>query len=145
LSRKDPRWLLWVVAGLITTAIPFSCLAFVVSDASLAVVFIAISHVVGAAYMAPSVAAIQLVVLPHQRATASAIFLSMAAIVGSAGPFLTGLISDALHDVLGAMSLGRALLIVPAAQLVALGMFFLATRDFKRDIVEPLDTTERRA
>jgi predicted MFS family arabinose efflux permease len=145
LSRKDPRWLLWVVAGLITTAIPFSCLAFVVSDASLAVVFIAISYVVGAAYMAPSVAAIQLVVLPRQRATASAIFLSMAAIVGSAGPFLTGLISDALHDELGAMSLGRALLIVPAAQLVALGMFFLASRDFKRDIVEPLDTTERRA
>ena len=134
LSRTDPRWLLWLVIMIIAVALPFSCVAFLVTSPALAVLFIAISYVVGASYMAPTVAAIQLLVKPEQRATASAIFLSVAAVVGAAGPFLTGVISDALRDDLGVMSLGRALFIVPVMQVIAAICYYLASKRFLDEI-----------
>ncbi|KUH68255.1 MFS transporter [Mycolicibacterium novocastrense] len=136
LSASDPRWLLWLVAAMTAAMVPFSALAFTVGDRTLCIWFISLSYVVGTAYMAPSIAAIQRLARPEQRATASAIFLFFGAIVGSAGPFLTGVISDALKDDLGAMSLGRALLIVPVFQVVAIACYLLASRRFVREIVE---------
>jgi predicted MFS family arabinose efflux permease len=136
LSGVDPRWLLWLVAAMTATLIPFSTLGFVVESSALAVCFIALSYVVGTAYMAPSIAAIQRLVPAEQRATASAIFLFFSAILGSAGPFATGLISDALKPELGTMSLGRALLcVVPVMHLVAIGCYLLASRRYLREIV----------
>ena len=72
----------------------------------------------------------------ERRATASAIFLFFGDMVGSAGPFLTGVISDALKADLGNMSLGRALLIVPVAQVVAIICYLVASRSFTREIVD---------
>lgn len=136
LSLKDTRWLLWLVAAMTAVMIPFSVLAFVVDSQLLCVWFIALSYVVGTAYMAPSIAAIQRLARPEQRATASAIFLFFSAIVGAAGPFATGLISDALRADLGAMSLGRALFLVPAAQMLAVVCYAVASRWFIREIVD---------
>jgi hypothetical protein len=112
LSGNDFRWLLWLVAAMT------------------AAMFISLSYVVGTAYMAPSIAAIQRLARAEQRATASAIFLFFSAIVRSAGPFLTGVISDALKPELGNMALGRALLIVPVMQLVAVACYLVASRRF---------------
>lgn len=137
LSAADPRWLLWLVAAMTATLIPFSTLGFLVDSSTLAVCFIALSYVVGTAYMAPSIAAIQRLVPAEQRATASAIFLFFSAILGSVGPLVTGLISDALKSDLGTMSLGRALLcVVPLMHLVAIGCYLLASRRYVREIVD---------
>ena len=136
LSSADPRWLLWLVAAVTATLIPFSTLAHLVDDNALAVCFIALSYVVGTAHMAPSIAAIQRLVAAEQRATASAIFLFFSSILGAVGPLVTGLISDALKADLGTMSLGRALLcVVPVMQLVAIGCYLLASRRYLREIV----------
>jgi predicted MFS family arabinose efflux permease len=135
LSAKDPRWLLWLVAAMTAALLPFSALAFLVDSRTLCVWFIALSYVVGTAYMAPSIAAIQRLARVEQRATASAIFLFFGAIVGSGGPFLTGVMSDYLRPELGAMSLGRALLIVPVFQVLAILLYLLASRRFVREIV----------
>ena len=139
LSAKDPRWLLWLVAAMIAALLPFSVLAFLVESQLLCVWFLALSYVVGTAYMAPSIAAIQRLARVEQRATASAIFLFFGAIVGSAGPFLTGVISDALKADLGDMSLGRALLIVPVAQVAAIVCYVVASQRFVREIVDSDD------
>jgi predicted MFS family arabinose efflux permease len=139
LSARDPRWLLWLVAAMTAVLLPFSALAFVVESRTLCVWFLALSYVVGTAYMAPSIAAIQRLARVEQRATASAIFLFFSAIVGSAGPFLTGVISDALKADLGDMSLGRALLIVPVAQVAAIVCYAVASRRFVREIVDSDD------
>lgn len=136
LSARDPRWLLWLVGVMIAALLPFSALAFVVQDRALCIVFIAMSYVIGTAYMAPSIAAIQRLVRVEQRATASAVFLFFGAIIGSAGPFLTGVISDALTADMGVMSLGRALLIVPVAQIVAIGCYAAASGRFVREILD---------
>ncbi|WNG90134.1 MFS transporter [Mycobacterium sp. ITM-2016-00317] len=136
LSAVDPRWLLWLVALMTAVLIPFSTLGFLVGSATLSVCFIALSYVVGTAYMAPSIAAIQRLVPAEQRATASAIFLFFSAILGSVGPLVAGLISDALKPELGDLSLGRALLcVVPVMHLVAIGCYLLASRRFLREIV----------
>jgi predicted MFS family arabinose efflux permease len=136
LSGRDPRWLLWLVAIMTAALIPFSTGAFVVGNRTLCVVFIALSYVVGTAYMAPSIAAIQRLARPEQRATASAIFLFFGAMAGSAGPFLTGVISDALKPELANMSLGRALLLVPVFQVLAVVCYLVASRRFAGEIVE---------
>ncbi|WP_231743231.1 MFS transporter [Mycobacterium sp. GA-2829] len=131
LAARDPRWLLWLVAAMTAVLLPCSVAAFLVGSPALCVLFIALSYVIGTAYMAPSIAAIQRLVLPEQRATASAVFLFFGAVLGSAGPFVTGLISDALTAHLGSAALGRALLIVvPVAQVAALACYLLASRWF---------------
>ncbi|MBX7451853.1 MFS transporter [Mycolicibacterium sp. 3033] len=136
LSGIDGRWLLWLVAAMTAALIPFSTLGFLVDSSTLSVCFIALSYVVGTAYMAPSIAAIQRLVSAEQRATASAIFLFFSAILGSVGPLLTGLISDALRTDHGDMSLGWALLsVVPVMQVGAIVCYLLASRRFLREIV----------
>ncbi len=136
LSAKDPRWLLWIAAVMATALVPFSALAFVVGNKLVCVWFLALAYVIGTAHMAPSIAAIQRLVRPEQRATASAIFLFVGSILGSAGPLLTGVISDALSADLGVMSLGRALLIVPVAQVVAIICYLVASKRFLREIID---------
>ncbi|MDX1893095.1 MFS transporter [Mycolicibacterium sp. 050158] len=137
LATRDPRWLLWIVVILIAALLPASALAFVVDSRTWCVWLLALAYVIGTAYLAPSIAAIQRLVLPEQRATASAIFLFFNATLGAVGPFLTGVISDSLTGELGAQALGRALLIlVPTTQLVAIGCYATAAQRFRRDIVE---------
>ncbi|MCV7282479.1 MFS transporter [Mycolicibacterium flavescens] len=136
LSARDPRWALWLVAAVTAAMLPFSALAFTVGSQTLCIWFISLSYVVGTAYMAPSIAAIQRLARVEQRATASAIFLFFSAIVGSAGPFLTGVFSDALKAELGAESLGRALLIVPVLQVVAIICYLVASGRFTREMVD---------
>lgn len=137
LASRDPRWLLWIVVILIAALLPASALAFVVESKMACVWLLALGYVIGTAYLAPSIAAIQRLVLPEQRATASAIFLFFNATLGSVGPFLTGVISDSLTAELGPQALGRALLIlVPTMQLVAIGCYALAAHRYRRDIIE---------
>ncbi|WP_231965649.1 MULTISPECIES: MFS transporter [unclassified Mycobacterium] len=137
LAVRDPRWLLWIVVVTTALLLPASVLAFTVESRTACVWFLALSYVIGTAYMAPSIAAIHRLVLPEHRATASAIFLFFNATLGAVGPFVTGVISDALTDELGVQALGRALLIlVPALQLLAMGCYLAAARWYRRDIVE---------
>ncbi|QIV84284.1 spinster family MFS transporter [Mycolicibacterium frederiksbergense] len=137
LASRDPRWLLWIVVILIAVLLPASALAFVVESQLACVWLLALGYVIGTAYLAPSIAAIQRLVLPEQRATASAIFLFFNATLGSVGPFLTGMISDSLTAELGPQALGRALLIlVPTMQFLAIGCYALAAHRYRRDIIE---------
>lgn len=137
LAARDPRWLLWIVVILIALLLPASALAFVVENRTLCVWLLALSYVIGIAYLAPSIAAIQRLVLPEHRATASAVFLFFNATLGAVGPFLTGVISDGFTAELGPQALGRALLIlVPTMQLVAVGCYALAAQRYRRDIIE---------
>ncbi|MBN3508673.1 MFS transporter [Mycolicibacterium septicum] len=137
LAARDPRWLLWIVVLTTALLLPASVLAFTVESRVACVWFLALSYIIGTSYMAPSIAAIQRLVLPGQRATASAIFLFFNATLGAVGPFVTGLISDTLTPDLGAHALGRALLIlVPTLQLMAMGCYLMGTRWYRGDIVE---------
>ncbi|MEN4476209.1 MFS transporter [Mycolicibacterium cosmeticum] len=136
LAGRDPRWLLWIVVVLIAVLLPASVLAFIVESRVWCVWLLALAYVIGIAYLAPSIAAVQRLVHPDQRATASAVFLFFNATLGAVGPFLTGVISDVLKDELGPSALGRALLIlVPTMQLTAIGCYAIAAQRFRRDVI----------
>jgi predicted MFS family arabinose efflux permease len=143
LSGKDPRWLLGVVVALIFALLPFSVMAFLVQGSWTAVVFVALSYLVQNAYLAPVIAAMHRLVPPQARATASAILLFFSATVGSFGPVVTGMISDAYQAELGADSLARALLIVvPTGHLFAGLIYLFAALRLRKDIVpEPQPAT----
>ncbi|MBU8826008.1 spinster family MFS transporter [Mycolicibacterium goodii] len=137
LAERDPRWLLWIVVALTLLLLPASVLAFVVADRTLCVLFLALSYAIGTSYLAPSIAAVQRLVLPEQRATASAMFLFFNAVFGSVGPFVVGMLSDSLTADLGSQALGRALLLlVPAMQLIGALCYWAASRRYRRDLIE---------
>ena len=137
LATSDPRWLLWIVVVTTGLLLPASVLAFTVESRGAGVWLLALSYAIGTSYLAPSIAAAHRLVPPEHRATASAIFLFFNATCGAVGPFVTGLISDALTTELGVEALGRSLLmVVPAAQLLGMGCYLLATRWYRGDIVE---------
>jgi predicted MFS family arabinose efflux permease len=134
LAAREPRGLLWVVASMIALCLPFSVATFFVSNRWFALGFMALANVSGTAYMVPVVAAIQRLTPPELRATASAIMLFCTALIGGAGPLVTGVISDALEPRFGAFALGRALLLVPAIQIVAMLLYAAASKTFRRDM-----------
>ncbi len=135
LSSRDPRWSLWVLALMIAVTLPFTYGAFLVKDATTALALMALSHIVGTAYLAPVIAAIQRLAPARSRATASAILLLCQSLAGGVGPLLTGMISDALRPQLGDAALGPAMLVAPAAYTIAGGLFVIAAVRYRRDII----------
>jgi hypothetical protein len=71
----------------------------------------------------------------EMRATASSLLILWASVTGGAGPFLVGVISDALKPHLGEQSLGRALLIVPSLQIPALVCYFVAAVSLRGEMI----------
>ena len=135
LSSRDPRWSLWVLALMIAVTLPFTYGAFLVKDATTALALMALSHIVGTAYLAPVITAIQRLAPARSRATASAILLLCQSLAGGVGPLLTGMISDALRPQLGDAALGPAMLVAPAAYTIAGGLFVIAAVRYRRDII----------
>lgn len=137
LTSRDPRWPLWIVVALTALLIPASVLAFVVDNRMFGVALLASSYAIGTSYLAPSIAAIQRLAAPDQRATASAVFLFFNAVFGAVGPLVVGLISDALTDEFGAHALGLALLsVVPTMQLLGVACYGAASVRYRRDLAE---------
>ncbi|CAN7544210.1 MFS transporter [Phenylobacterium sp. LjRoot219] len=135
MSRRDPRWLLWIVAGMALLLLPCLILALLTPDRWAAVWLLAAGYVVGTAYLAPVVVAIQRLVPPETRATASAVLLFCTALAGGAGPLIAGMVSDALQPQLGAAALSRAMLVAPAAWILAVIGFVAAARTFRAELV----------
>lgn len=136
LSKRDPRWILWLLSLIIVGLIPFAVAAFLVEGANTAIVFTALTSCVGIAYLVPVVTAIQRVAPPQMRGTASAIGLFAVSMLGGLGPLFVGMISDRLTPSMGDLALGRAMLVVPVAFLLAAASFAAAARSFVADIID---------
>ena len=70
------------------------------------------------------------------RARLSAITLFTHATVGALGPLFVGMISDTLQPYMGDQSLRGALLLVPFVQIIALAVFYVATRYYNAELLE---------
>jgi MFS family permease len=88
----------------------------------------------GLAWLGPVLSAVQHVVPPNMRATASAIFLFIVNLIGiGLGTTLIGAMSDAMHARFGAESLRYAILAGTGLYLVAALLFALASRRLEAD------------
>jgi predicted MFS family arabinose efflux permease len=147
LSKKDARWPLWITAMSFAGMVPIA-LAFFFAPGTqsltaqpLLVLALAIPiAMLGVIWTAPCFALIQNLAGTRLRATAAAAFMLVTNLVGlSAGPALTGLLSDLLAPRFGADALRYALAIMTLPYLVGVALFLMATRTVKADLARARD------
>jgi predicted MFS family arabinose efflux permease len=130
--RKSAYAIIPAIAFLIT--IPFYLVAILSPTLMLAVTVLIVPTAMGLVWLGPVISAVQHLVPPNMRATASAIFLFINNLIGiGAGTFAIGAISDALQARYGDESLRYAILAGSGFYLLAAGLFFLASGRLKRD------------
>ncbi|GAA3999118.1 MFS transporter [Sphingomonas humi] len=137
LGGRDKRWYAWLpaIAWLITA--PLYALGLLVENVTLVWALLLIPNALNILWLGPITTAVQHLVEPSKRATASAAFLVINNLIGlGVGPFLIGYISDALRSTYGADSLRYAALAVLVFYLVAALLTLLATRYLREDWVE---------
>lgn len=131
LSGRTPAALMWVPACAAPACIPFYIAAFLSPSVGLAFLLLFIPKLIGNIWLAPTFAALQSVVPPDVRATASAVQSSVVLMIGlGLGPVAVGMLSDTLaHAGLGeAEGVRWALVGTSAACAIAAAFFAVAGR-----------------
>jgi predicted MFS family arabinose efflux permease len=130
----DKRAYVIIPAVAIVAIVPLYVVAIL--SPNLTVVFFAmlIPNALGLAWLGPALSAIQHVVPPSMRATASAIFLFINNLIGiGVGTAALGFISDSLQDRYGDDSLRYAILAGTSFYVFAAILFFLSSRWLRQD------------
>jgi MFS family permease len=131
-ARRRNYALIPAVAFVLT--IPFYAAAVTSDSLAIAFVLFLVPVALGLVWLGPVLSAIQHVVPPGMRATASAVFLFINNLIGiGLGTVALGLLSDALSTKYGADSLRYAILAGTSFYLVAAGLFLLSAKRLERD------------
>lgn len=135
LGRRDVRWLAWLPAAACGLAFPAYVLAFAMPafPAFIAFALLASAFVTGG--LPPIFSALHAVCGSRRRATAVAISLFVANLIGlGVGPLVTGALSDALSSVYGARGLQYALMLVMIVVIGAAVFFYRCGRAMPEDL-----------
>ena len=115
-------------------SIPFYALAIMTPNLTLAFFVLLVPTALGLVWLGPVISAIQHLVRPDMRATASAIFLFINNLIGiGLGTYAIGALSDILTARYGDESLRYSILAGTGFYIVAAALFFLASRWLQRD------------
>lgn len=134
-GHKGAERILWLPASGFGAAAPLVVVAFLAPDAVAAIILMALVYFGAVFQMAPTYAVAQKLATPQTRAMASAILLfGPAFFAGSVGPYLTGVISDALEPRFGANSLRYALCFAAIPYAWAAVHMLLAARSLQADL-----------
>jgi MFS family permease len=137
LGRARPAFYLLVPAVAFLVALPCFFLAIQAKTLWLAFVLFIIPTGLNLVWLGPVITAVQHLVAPAQRSTASACFLFVNNLIGlGLGTWFFGAVSDALAPHFGAESLRYAIYSGLGFYLVSAGLFALAARGIARDWVE---------
>jgi MFS family permease len=134
---KSKRWyaLLPALAWIIT--VPCYLFGLYTDNLWLAFVPLLFGNALNILWLGPVVTAIQNLVEPRMRATASSMFLLINNLIGlGVGPLLIGAVSDSLRSTYGVDSLRYAAIGALAFYVVAAGLALLASRYLTRNWVE---------
>ncbi|NJD33095.1 MAG: MFS transporter [Gammaproteobacteria bacterium] len=130
--RRRAHALIPAIALLAT--VPFYAGAVMSSSLAVAFVLFLVPAALGLMWLGPVLSAVQHVVPPHMRTTASAIFLFINNLIGlGLGTVVLGAISDAFQARFGADSLRYAILAGTSFYLLAAAIFLLSARRLERD------------
>jgi predicted MFS family arabinose efflux permease len=134
MGKRDVRWKLWVNSLLCLALVPMFYFLFSASSAATAVALTVLPLTLLVGYLGSTWALNQSLVPPEMRSvTASLMLLSMNLIGLGLGPFLVGLISDALSSY-GADSLRYSLRIFIFLYVVPAIFYYLASINLKHDL-----------
>jgi predicted MFS family arabinose efflux permease len=115
-------------------SIPFYLLGVLSTTLTLSFFVLLVPTAFGLVWLGPVISAIQHLVRPDMRATASAVFLFINNLIGiGIGTWAIGALSDALQLHYGADSLRYAILAGTGFYLLAAGLFLLSSRWLERD------------
>ncbi|GAB4144368.1 MAG: MFS transporter [Sphingomonadales bacterium] len=121
-------------AGFALISAPFLITGVLVDGLALAAGLLFVPIALGIAYIGPVAAAIQQLVPPHMRATASAVFLFINNLIGlGAGAVTLGALSDGLAGLFGADSLRYAIVAGSSIYLVAAVLGWASAKRLARD------------
>lgn len=114
--------------------VPFYILAILSPTLTLAFFVLLVPTALGLAWLGPVISAIQHLVRPDMRATASAIFLFINNLIGiGMGTYAIGALSDTLAAQFGDESLRYSILAGTGFYIIAAGLFLLASRWLEQD------------
>ncbi len=124
-----------IPAAALLLCVPFYAVGtFFLPSLALSFFVFIVPTALGLVWLGPVLAAVQHLVMPAMRATASAIFLFINNLIGiGAGTVLIGALSDGLQSRFGVDSLRYAVLAGTAFYLVSAALFALASRRLERD------------
>ncbi len=134
-ARNDVRWYLWIPAlgGLI--AFPASLYVLLSDNTALALGVQAGVTLLATLYLGPCITMSHLLVPASMRALTSAVLLFILNIIGlGLGPFVTGLLSDALQAVYGNNGLRYAMVTTACVGLLGIVSLYLGGRRLPQDV-----------
>jgi MFS family permease len=134
---KDKKWYALIPALAWIITVPCYLFGLWTDNLWLAFVPLLIGNALNILWLGPVVAAVQHLVEPRMRATASSMFLLINNLIGlGVGPLLIGAVSDALRGTYGPDSLRYAAIGALAFYAIASLLALLAARSLTRDWVE---------
>jgi predicted MFS family arabinose efflux permease len=144
--RRDVRWQLWVPGIATLINVPVALLAYTLANRNAVVGLLFVSLVFGVMYLGPTFATIQRLVGARERALGSALLLLAINLVGlGLGPYLVGVVSDAMNQVYlaegtvaaaaKAQGLRTALVIMVCINAWSFVHYMLAARTLERDSI----------
>lgn len=137
LGTKDRGWYVKLPAIAWAITMPTFAFGLLSPSSTLAWVLLLIPNALNILWLGPIVTAVQHLVPPHMRATASASFLLINNLIGlGAGAFVIGAMSDAMKPIFGDEALRYSAVAVSGFYLIAAVLAFVAVRFLKRDWVE---------
>lgn len=135
LGRRDPRWYAWLSAVGLALMIPFAAGMYLAPTAFSALAFGCVSGFLGAMWLAPTFAIVQLVAPPRLRGVGVGVLHFTQVMIGyGTGPVFIGWLSDRWAPEFGADSLRWALLAVLAVEIIAIALFYLSGRNLPGDL-----------
>jgi len=110
LGMRDPRWRVWVIAVSVGATVPFAFAQYLIPSTTGSIAAAVLTSVLMMAYYGPLVAGIQSVTPTNMCALGQAVLLLTFSLFGlGLGPWLTGMLSDALGATYGTDGLRYAL------------------------------------
>jgi len=134
LGNRDRAFLAYVPAAAFVIGVPLFAAGIYISSATLAFVLFLIPQAMAYVWLGPVISAVQLLVVPAARSTASALFLLINNLIGlGGGIFALGALSDALTPSYGQDALRYSMLYSLGLYLVAAALMALAAPRLRND------------
>lgn len=134
---NDRRWYMWVPGAATLIMVPFQFLAYLSDSMAVVAPTFAVMVVLASVFFGPSFAMTQGLVTIRMRAVAASVLLFVQTLIGlGLGPFITGIVSDALKASHGEQSLRYALVLVGLANIWAAFHYFVGARHLRKDLEE---------
>jgi len=134
LGSRDRAWFAYVPACAFIIGVPFFAAGIYSGSATLAFALFLIPQAMAYVWLGPILSAVQHLVGPSERATASALFLLINNLIGlGGGIFALGALSEALTPVYGAEALRYSMLYSLALYALAALLMALAGPRLRRD------------